>query len=54
MPKPTWPEMRAKAREFACDWANETAERPEAQTFWNEFFEIFGLKRRHVAAFEKK
>jgi len=54
VPKPTWPEMRAKAREFACDWANETAERPEAQTFWNEFFEIFGLKRRHVAAFEKK
>lgn len=54
MTKISWPEIRAHAHQFVQDWRTETKERPEAQTFWNEFFQIFGLKRRHVAAFEKK
>ena len=29
-------------------------ERAEAQTFWNELFAVFGLKRRLVATFEEK
>ena len=28
------------------DWKGETSEKSERQTFWNEFFEVFGKKRR--------
>jgi hypothetical protein len=30
-----------------------TSEKSERQTFWNEFFDIFGIRRRTVAAFEE-
>ena len=46
-------EIRARAAGFAQEWADATEERAEAQSFWNEFFEIFGVKRRRVAVFEK-
>ena len=53
----SWNEIRSRAIGFSRDWtARELpakgAEKAEAQTFWNEFFEVFGKKRRHVAAFE--
>lgn len=37
---------------FAKEWQKETNERAESQSFWNEFFEVFGLRRRRVAQFE--
>lgn len=49
----TWPEIRANAQAFAHDWAGVTSERAEAQTFWNEFFAVFGVQRRRVAVYEK-
>lgn len=48
----SWTEIRARAGAFARDWANESRERAEAQTFWNEFFAIFGMSRRRLATFE--
>lgn len=53
----SWNEIRARAVTFVDEWTRHPlppkgAEKAEAQTFWNEFFEIFGKKRRHVAAFE--
>ncbi|HTA61358.1 MAG TPA: type IIL restriction-modification enzyme MmeI, partial [Bacteroidia bacterium] len=45
--------MRERAEKFILDWRGTTDERAEAQTFTNEFFEIFGLKRRDYAQFEK-
>jgi hypothetical protein len=45
-------EIRDRARAFARDWADASQERAEAQTFWNEFFHIFGITRRRVATFE--
>ena len=33
-------------------WQGEASERAEAQSFWNEFFYIFGVHRRRVAAYE--
>ncbi|WP_181952629.1 type IIL restriction-modification enzyme MmeI [Vulcaniibacterium gelatinicum] len=42
----TWADIRGRATAFAREWAGETAERAEAQTFWNEFFAIFGVNRR--------
>ena len=47
-------EIRERARAFATEWAGETSERAEAQSFWNGFFEVFGVKRRRVAVFEQK
>jgi hypothetical protein len=46
-------EIRDRATEFAHDWIDVTREKAEAQTFWNEFFNIFGLTRRRVASFEE-
>lgn len=46
-------EIKKRAIEFAHEWKDETRERAEAQTFWNEFFDIFDVKRRRVASFEK-
>jgi hypothetical protein len=49
----SWPEIRANAQAFAHEWADATSERAEAQTFWNEFFAVFGVQRRRVAVYEK-
>ncbi len=46
-------EMRERAEDFIVTWRGTKDERAEAQTFTNEFFEIFGLKRRDYAQFEK-
>lgn len=48
----SWNEIRDRATAFAHEWAEESYERGEAQTFWNEFFKVFGLNRRRVASFE--
>ena len=48
----SWNEIRTNAIAFARDWKGETRERAEAGTFWNEFFAVFGIKRRTVAAYE--
>ena len=45
-------EIRDRALEFASRWVSAVRERSEAQTFWNEFFDIFGISRRRIAAFE--
>jgi hypothetical protein len=39
-------EMRVRAAKFAVDWRDVSSERAEAQTFWNEFMEVFGVSRR--------
>jgi hypothetical protein len=54
MPAPlAWPEIRQRALAFARNWKDETREHAKAQTFWNEFFHVFGLSRRKVAGFER-
>jgi len=49
----SWNEIRQNAIRFARDWAGATSERAEKQTFWNEFFAVFGIRRRTVASFEE-
>ncbi|MCD6250545.1 MAG: class I SAM-dependent DNA methyltransferase [candidate division Zixibacteria bacterium] len=53
MPALSWNEIRQRAIQFSRDWKSASSERAEAQTFWNSFFEVFGIKRRVVAAFEE-
>lgn len=49
----SWNEIRHNAVQFARNWAGATSEQAEKQTFWNEFFAVFGLQRRLVATFEE-
>ena len=46
----SWAEVRERAVRFAKNWARAESERAEKQTFWNEFFEVFGLRRASLAA----
>jgi len=46
-------EVRARAAEFAREWEDAHYERGEAQSFYNDFFAVFGMKRRQVATFEE-
>lgn len=39
--------------DFSREWESESRERSEAQTFWNAFFNIFGITRRRIASFEE-
>ncbi len=48
-----WNEIRSRAVAFSKEWAGETREHAEAKTFWDEFFKVFGLTRRHLASFEE-
>jgi len=49
----SWNEIRARAAAFAREWAEETYEKGETQSFYNEFFQIFGVRRRTVARYEE-
>jgi hypothetical protein len=52
MPHLSWNEVRDRAIRFARTWSGATSERADKQTFWNEFFEVFGIRRASVASFE--
>ncbi|MDR3558348.1 MAG: class I SAM-dependent DNA methyltransferase, partial [Candidatus Pacebacteria bacterium] len=49
----SWNEIRARASRFADEWANAVYEKGETQSFYNEFFDVFGVQRRKVASFEE-
>jgi len=53
MSKLSWNEIRQRAIRFSRAWEGVTNERAEAQSFWNEFFDVFGVRRRLVASFEE-
>lgn len=46
-------EMRGRAHGFVNEWRGETREDAERQTFWNEWFEVFGIRRRRRVTFER-
>jgi len=49
----SWNEIRHRAIAFSKQWERVESERAEKQTFWNEFFSVFGIQRRAVASFEE-
>ena len=49
----SWNEIKARAVAFSREWADETRETAEAKSFWDAFFNVFGLNRRAVASFEE-
>jgi hypothetical protein len=52
MPNLSWTEVRDRAIAFSRAWAESASEHADKQTFWNEFFAVFGRERRTVASFE--
>ena len=49
----SWNEIRHRAIAFSKEWTGVKRESAEKQTFWNEFFDVFGIRRRVVASFEE-
>ncbi len=49
----SWNEIKTRAQTFSQEWANEAREEAEAKSFWDDFFQVFGISRRRVATFEK-
>jgi hypothetical protein len=49
----SWNEIRHRAMQFSHEWAGESREHAEAKSFWDEFFQVFGMRRRTVASFEE-
>ena len=49
----SWNEIRHNAIKFSREWKNAASEQGERQTFWNQFFEVFGKQRKHLASFEE-
>ena len=49
----SWNEIRARAAKFADEWHDAAHEKRETQSFYNEFFGLFDVKRRSVARYEE-
>ena len=49
----SWNEIRVRAAAFAEEWHDAAREKDETQSFYNDFFSIFGVKRRTVARYEE-
>ena len=49
----SWNEIRIRAAQFAQDWKDAGYEKGETQSFYNDFFDIFDVKRRTVARYEE-
>jgi hypothetical protein len=47
-----WNEISARAALFARDWDGKGREKKDNQTFYEDFFNVFGVPRRRVASFE--
>ncbi len=48
----SWNEVRVRAAAFADKWREAAYEKGETQSFYNDFFQIFGVERRTVARYE--
>ena len=48
----SWNEVGVRAAVFAKDWQHASYEKGETQSFYNAFFDVFGVKRRSVARYE--
>ena len=48
----SWNEIRVRAATFAEEWRDAAYEKGETQSFYNAFFDVFGVRRRNVARYE--
>lgn len=45
----SWNEIKSRALAFSKEWEGESSEDAEAKSFWDDFFNVFGISRRRVA-----
>jgi len=50
----SWKEIKDCALKFSREWAHKASEDAEAQSFWNGFFDVFGVSPRRFANFERR
>jgi hypothetical protein len=48
----SWNEIKDRALAFSREWETESSEDAEAKSFWDDFFNVFGITRRRIASFE--
>ena len=48
-----WNEIRARAADFARKWADAGHEKGETQSFYNDFFDLFEVRRESVGRYEE-
>ncbi|WP_395089155.1 class I SAM-dependent DNA methyltransferase [Armatimonas sp.] len=53
MSRLSWNEIRVNATKFSEEWKDAKYEKGETQSFYNDFFAVFGVNRRKVASFEE-
>ena len=49
----SWNEIRTRAARFAQEWQDAGYEKGQTQLFYRDFFQVFGVPVRRVAAFEE-
>ena len=49
-----WDEIARRAKAFSAEWQDAHYEKGETQSFYNDFFDVFGIKRRQVAVYEQR
>ena len=49
----SWNEVRVRAASFAEEWQDAAYEKGETQSFYDDFFEVFDVRRRSVARYEE-
>ncbi len=48
----SWNEIKSRSLTFSKTWEHEGSEDAEAKSFWDGFFDVFGISRKRVASFE--
>jgi len=49
----SWNQIKKNAVVYSKKWESEKRERAEKDSFWNDFFSVFGMDRKRVASFEE-
>ena len=49
----SWNEIAIRAKRFSISWKDANYEKGETQSFYNDFFDVFGRRRRDVALYER-
>jgi len=44
----SWNEIKTRSLAFSKEWQQESAEDAEAKSFWDNFFNVFGISRKAV------
>ncbi len=48
----SWNEIKPRAIKFSKEWENAEKENADSQSFWVDFFKVFGISQRRVSTFE--